>query len=72
MSDKMVDQIMEEATGDVTLDTFLDRHPSTMKFPEDYVKLSEVLRKQRAMFIDAQEKKKAKKAGIEEPEDGTD
>jgi hypothetical protein len=63
---KLAPEIAAEVVKDVTLDTFLDRHPSTLKFPEDYEKLVVTLRSQRAQWVTAQEKKKAKKEGVED------
>lgn len=61
--------IIKEVVQDVSIDTYLDRHPSLIKFPEDYKEMVRRLRLQRAQFIDAQEKKKAKKDGMVEVED---
>ena len=58
---KLSPEIMAETVQDVTLDTYLDRNPSTIKFPDDYVGLVKVLRQERAAWVTAQEEKKAKK-----------
>lgn len=64
--DKEILDITSSSIKDLTLDTYLDRHPSTLKFPEDYYAMVvNVLRPERARFITAQEKKKEKKEGLE-------
>lgn len=64
--DKEILDITSTSLKDLTLDTYLDRHPSTLKFPEDYqAMVVNVLRPERARFITAQEKKKEKKEGLE-------
>ena len=63
---KEILDITSTSLKDLTLDTYLDRHPSTLKFPEDYqAMVVNVLRPERARFITTQEKKKEKKEGIE-------
>lgn len=61
MSEKMADAIMDEVIEHVTLDKFLNRHPKTLKWPEDYVQMVKLEREKRAMFITAQQEKKDKK-----------
>lgn len=61
MTDKTANEHIDEVRKVNTLDVLLDRHPSTMKWPEDYVAMIEVERKNRALWIKAQEDKKTKK-----------
>ena len=58
---KPVEEIVAETTQVPTLDPYLDRHPSTLKFPEDYMHMVDVLRQQRAQFIQLEQEKKDKK-----------
>lgn len=54
--------IMDKVIETPTLDKYLDRHPSTLNYPEDYRELIEkVLRPQRAMFIKSAQEKREKK-----------
>ena len=66
---RQANEIMDEATAEATIDEALRRDPSNMVFPDDYVPLIEAMRTKRALFIDAGEKKEAKKQGIGEQDD---
>ena len=68
----MNNTIINDAVKDVTLDSFLSRHPSLLKSDTDYPALVQKLRDDRARFIDAQEKKKMKKEGMVEVEGDDD
>lgn len=59
---EQIDKIVEHPT----IDGFLDKHPRKLNFPDDYKALIEVLRRDRARFIQSEAEKKAKKEGIEE------
>ena len=60
--EKDIHAIIDEVVEHPTLDRFLDRHPGTLKFPEDYQHMVEkVLRPERAMFIKSEQEKKSKK-----------
>lgn len=61
MAEQQAKEIMDEVIEDVTLDRFLDRNPSTLKYPEDYKDLVKVLRADRARFIQGEKDKKEKK-----------
>lgn len=68
-------ELIDEVSQINTLDVLLDRHPNTMKFPEDYEYMVKVERANRARWITAQEAKKLKKElGPEavESDDGTE
>lgn len=65
---KNVHEIMDEMVKRPTLDQLLDRHPSTLKFPEDYVPHVDELRRQRAMFIKSEQEKKAGKDKYKMPD----
>ena len=61
MTEKTIHDHIDTIIEHPTLDRFLDRHPRTMKYPEDYKALVEVLRRDRARFIQAESEKKVKK-----------
>lgn len=69
MKEKTALEVMDEAVKSPTLDELLDRLPSTMKWPEDYEQLVRTSRADRALFNIKQEKKSAKKQGVEVDED---
>lgn len=54
--------LLEQAILEPTLDEFLDRDPK-MNLQPDYVKMVDILHREREMFISAQQKRKEKKNG---------
>lgn len=67
-TEKLGPEILDEAIRDVTLDTYLDRHPATLR-DEDYPELIAFLRGERVQAQVKKQKAKDKKAGIEETDD---
>lgn len=65
------EQIMDDATADATIDEVMRRDPANLS-DGDFKALIQAMRSKRALFIEAEEKKANKKAGIEEVEDGDD
>ncbi len=65
MAEKTANEIMDEVVKHPTLDLYLDRNPSTLKWPKDYMAMIEMERKARATFFIKEQEKKAKKQGIE-------
>lgn len=64
---KLATEIIDEATADATIDEVLRRDPAD-NTREDYRLMIEAMRFKRAMFIENQEKKAAKKQGVDEDE----
>lgn len=61
MSEPMAAEIMDEAIKNVTLDRFLDRHPSTLTWPDDFMAMLKIERQNRAQFIAGDIEKREKK-----------
>lgn len=57
--------LVEKITENPTLDRYLDRHPTTLKFPDDYREIVKVARMQRALYIKGKEDRKAAKRDAE-------
>lgn len=65
---KLAAEIMDEAIADSTIDEVLRRDPANLT-EADYRALIESLRMKRALFIEGEGKKAAKKQGVSEDGD---
>lgn len=61
-------ELMDEVAADPTIDEMLRRDPREVK-DADLERLIEAQRAKRAQFISASEKRRAKKAGVEDNEE---
>lgn len=64
---KTAPEVLAEAAQEPTLDEYLKRDPATLS-PKDLVRIVEMERKRRAMFIAAEVEKKEKKGQEDESE----
>lgn len=58
---KNVHDIVDEIIKDPTIDKLLDRHPKTLKWPDDYMAMVMAQRRNRAMFIQSDAEKRSKR-----------